>query len=311
MLRSFALVALLFSASSARATEQGPPAQAGDERLFFSPTGRTLPQGAVELSDDELLLLHLGVGVSRRVQLDLFAGGFPLPPVGGVLPFAGLAAGGAAGLVGAVDLGVKVRLVDEGVLVPAIAASYDLLDLFGAGVGAGAVAGGGGAGAGVGLAGVNAQLNLLQLVATKRFGEGTELTAGLRVLDNHNFLPQSASFAGVGTDASGQVGGATSGEKLAHLPTVVRGFVAAGQRLGPHSQLAVEVYPASRLVDSYAITGVRWIVGPEKPWGLLPVDKLRFRIDLAAVWVWFQPTGTNARPGLGALPLVGVGLYFI
>ena len=302
--------------------------RAADERLILTPSAQTMAPGEIVVSDDEVLLLRLGAGVSRRVQVDLWLGGLPIPAAGG---FGGAAhalfAVGGAGLVvfGFFDLGVKVKVLEETAQLPGVALSYDLLDLWGLGAGgAGVVVAGDGVGAGgygvVG--GANAQFNLLTAVAAKHFGP-VQLTAGSYVLDNHHYLPQSAGFqsgcSAVEADgnqaaAGGSLDCGSGSVKLGRLPVQVQPFVGSELVLGDHSALMLEGMIAWRqLQDSMVTTGARWLLGWSHPHSVLALDRVRFRLDVAAMWR-YEPADHGAHPH-GARPLMfpwlGVGAYFL
>ncbi len=291
------------------------PRRAADERLFFVPTALTLDKGEWLFSNDELLLFHLGVGLTRRVQLQLWFGGLPIPAAGGTLlpplHMLGGVAGAGFGLVGAVDLGVKVLILDETPTRPGLAVSYDLLDAFGGAIGVGggvAVGDGLVLAAASGAAGANAQFNLFALSAGKHFGH-TQVLAGTYVLDNHNILPQSAGFT-VGVAAAGDGGtGAGGGTQLAHLPVQVQPFVAVEQVLGPHSALAAEFFPRWPLSASMGTTGARWLLGAEHPSGPLALDRLRLRLDLAGLWFYSPPNQDRANGMIAPVPWIGIGVY--
>jgi len=301
--------------------------RAADERLLLTPTPLTLEAGEVVVSDDELLLARIGTGLSRRVQLDLWAGGFPIPGAGATggagHAIVGVGAAGAI-VLGFFDLGLKVRLLDETRVLPAVAVAYDLLDIFGLGAGGLGIVlfgnGAGGGGFGV-VAGANAQFNLITAVAGKHFGP-VQVTAGTYVLDNHHYLPQSAAFqagcGGAATDGSGGTAGAIpcgSGyARLGRLPTQVQPFVGSEVVLGPHSAIMAEWLIGDPLASSVATSGVRWLLGGARPRGVLALDRVRFRIDLAAVWL-FQSADHQGSTQHGAralpLPWAGVGFYFL
>ncbi|ATB30268.1 hypothetical protein MEBOL_003728 [Melittangium boletus DSM 14713] len=290
--------------------------RAADERLFLTPTALTLEPGELVLSNDELLLFRLGVGLGRRVQVDMWGGALPIPAAGGVPLFLIHAAGGAGaagiGVLGTFDLGLKVKVLEESRYVPGLAVSYDFLNVF-----AGAIGGGGVviAGNGVlvegaaGAAGANLQFNLFSLVAAKHFGD-FQLTAGAYLLDNHHLIPQGAAVVvGAGGNVEDGNGGIADGQRLPRLPTYVQGFVGAQYVLGPHSELAAEFLPRAPFEQSILTTGVRWLVGGSEPRGPLAADRLRVRLDLAALWVYLPqtPEGNGGHPF--PLPWVGVGLY--
>ncbi len=283
--------------------------RAADERMFLTPTALTLEPGDWALSNDELLLFRLAVGLGRRVQLDFWGGGFALPAAGSVpIAWGGVAGGAGIGVLGALDVGLKVKLLEEGRVVPGLSLSYDFLNLFAGGVGgAGAVLFGHGivaVGAG-GVAGANLQFNLFSLVAGKHFGK-LHLTAGTYVLDNHHLVPQGASVVLASNLSDGTQ---TQGVVVPRLPTQVQPFLGAQYVLGPHSELAAEFFPRLPFEQSVLTTGVRWLLGSSTPpRGPLAYDRLRVRLAVAALWV-FVP-GTETGGGFPfPLPWVGLGLY--
>lgn len=300
--------------------------RAADERLVLTPTPLTLAPGEFVVSDDELLLARVGVGLSRRLQLDAWAGGVPIPgAAGGGLVGPALVAGGAAGAVilGFFDVGLKLRVLDETARLPGVAISYDLLDLFGLGAGGAGVLiardGAGGAGFGV-VAGANAQFNLLTAVVGKHLGR-VQLTLGTWVLDNHHYLPQSAAFQGAcvaaGAGPSGAGAGAIScgsgSARLSRLPLRAQPFAGVEVLLGPHASLMSEVLPEERVQDTMVTTGARWVLGAERARGPIALDRVRVRLDLAALWFYvpaqqgMHPHGAKVLP----LPWLGVGIYVL
>jgi hypothetical protein len=293
--------------------------RAADERLFLTPTALTLEPGEVVLSNDELLLFRAGVGLGRRVQFDVWGGGLPIPMAGGaplyLIHAVGGAGGAGLGVLGTFDLGLKVKLLDESRYLPGVAVSYDFLNLFAGAVGAGGIVllGKGVAGAGAaGAAGANLQFNLFSVVAGRHFGD-FHLTAGAYVLDNHHLVPQKASIT-VGTVGAGgdDVIGGEDGMSttLPRIPTQVQAFIGAQYVLGPHSELAMEFFPRGPFRDSFGTTGVRWLLGSNRPQGPVAFDRLRVRIDLAALWVYLPPSQDGRRGGTPLpLPWVGLGLY--
>jgi hypothetical protein len=293
--------------------------RAADERLFLTPTALTLEPGEVVVSNDQLLLFRAGVGLGRRVQFDVWGGGLPIPVATGVpLPLihaVGGAGAAALGVVGAFDLGLKVKLLDESRYLPGVAASYDFLNLFAGAVGgAGIVLLGKGVAAsgGVGAAGANLQFNLFSVTAGKHFGD-FQLTAGAYVLDNHHFIPQKAAITVATGGTNGEDGGGTGGSQvttLPRIPTQVQAFVGAQYVLGPHSELAAEFFPRKPFGDSFGTTGVRWLLGSHSPRGPVAFDRLRVRIDVAALWVYLPASQDGKRGGTPLpLPWVGLGLY--
>ncbi|WP_257462203.1 hypothetical protein [Archangium lipolyticum] len=291
--------------------------RAADERMLLTPTALTLEPGEVVVSNDQLLLFRAGVGLGRRVQFDVWGGGLPIPLATGVPLYLIHAVGGAGaagvGVLGAFDLGLKVKLLDESRYLPGVAASYDFLNVFAGAVGGAGIVllGNGVAGAGAaGAAGANLQFNLFSVVAAKHFGD-FQLTAGAYVLDNHHLIPQKAAItvgvAGAGGEDSGANGGG-SVATLPRIPTQVQAFVGAQYVLGPHSELAAEFFPRKPFSDSFGTTGVRWLLGADSPRGPLALDRLRVRLDVAALWVYLPPTQKHGGTPL-PLPWVGLGLY--
>ena len=302
------------------------PRRAADERLFFTPTARTVPDGAFVLSDDEALLLRVAYGVTRRLQLDLWVGGLPVPAFGGgALPLPGaIVAGGGAGLAlfGLFDIGAKFVALEETRTRPGIAISYDMLDVFGSAVGGGGGVGIGGSGLGgagfVGTGGANAQFNLFTLTAGKHFSTGTQVTLGGWLLDNHNILPQSASFtAACGVAGSNGVSGGAAmtkcsgGTDLAHLPLQFQGFFGVEQAFDEHWSAAVEVLPRYPISNTMWTTGVRWLPGGDAPAGFVALDCIKARIDLALAWMILDANPAAGRQSAIPVyfPWIGVGLY--
>ena len=303
--------------------------RAADERLLLTPTPLTMEPGEFAITDDEVLLARVAVGLSRHLQLDLMAGGLPIPAAaGGVGAERAIVAGGAAGVVviGFFDLGLKASLLHETDVLPGFAVAYDMLDLFAlAGGGAGIVMAGdgvGGAGYGV-VGGANAQFNLFTFTAGKHFGDA-QLTAGLWVLDNHHFLPQSAGFQGGCVAAVADSSGAAAGgldcgsgsATIPRLPTQVRSFFGAEYVFGPHFSLMGEVLPSSHLSTSYVTTGMRVLLGFDRPRGMLALDRIKFRFDLGALWTYIPAEpATSSRKAhdatVGGVPWAGIGFYFL
>ena len=302
------------------------PRRAADERLVLTPTPLTLAPGELVVSDDELLLARVGVGISHRLQLDAWAGGVPIPgAAGGGFVGPALVAGGAGGVVvlGFFDVGLKLRVLDETARLPGLAIAYDMLDLFGLGAGGAGVLiardGAGGAGFGV-VAGANAQFNLLTVVTGKHLGR-VQLTLGTWVLDNHHYLPQSAAFQGAcvaaGASPSGAGGGAIScgsgSARLSRLPLRAQPFAAVEVVLGAHASLMSEILPEARLQDTMVTTGARWALGAAHPHGPFALDRVRVRLDVAALWFYVPASGGMHPQGAKVLPLpwLGLGIYIL
>jgi hypothetical protein len=304
--------------------------RAADERLLLTPTPLTMAPGEIAISDDEVLLGRLAVGVSKHLQLDVIAGGLPIPAAGGgAFAERAIFAGGGAGVavIGFFDLGIKASLLHETERLPGFAASCDMLDLFGLGAGgAGIVVAGdgvGGGGYGV-VGGANAQFNLFTLTAGKHFGDA-QVTAGLWVLDNHHFLPQSAGFqsgcVAAASDGSGGVvaGGIDCGSGSAtipRLPTQVRSFFGAEYVFGPHVSVMAELLPTSHLSTSFVTTGLRVLLGFDRPRGIVALDRIKLRFDLGAIWTYIPAEPATNHGGahdatVGYVPWAGLGVYLL
>jgi hypothetical protein len=280
---------------------------AADERFFLTPTARLLEPGTVVLSDDEVLILHLGVGAARWLQFDVTAGALPIPgAAGAAVPAHGLIAGGGAGVavVGLVGLGAKLRLLEEGPVVPGLAVAYDFVDLFGGAIGGAGIVmlGNGVGGAAIGATGAaNVQLNLFSLAATKRIGRRFQLGAGTFVVDNHHFVPQVAGFTSATTG-----GGTTSGSTtIERLPTEVIPFAAGEVWLGGGLSTIAELLPRAH-GETFGTAGLRWVSGRSSRTGI--ASWARLKLDLAAVMG--RGPDTSTRDGkLVVLPWLGVGIY--
>ena len=288
--------------------------RAGDERLFLVPTPLTLAPGEWVLSSQELFIARAAVGVGRRLELDAWAGGVPLPVMAGTLgvfphQLEGSGAGGVL-FAGAVDLGLKLHLVEEGAILPGISVSYDMLDVFGTALGtSGGVSIGDGivaeAGAGGGVA--NMQFNVVTATAGKHFGN-TQLVGGAYFVDNHHFLPQAVAFA-VQQGAGPAGSSSASARDLPMLPLQTIPFGAIEHVMGPHSTFVAELLPRKPWWDSVATTGVRWRLGFDRPLGPLALDRFRLTLDLAGVWAFIP---TSEQSGFVApMPYLGAGLYFM
>lgn len=275
----------------------------GDERFLLTPSARLLDPGSLVLSNDEVLLFHLGVGVTRWLELDLGVGGLPLPAAGSI-PIVGHGVGavGGAGILvlGAVDVGIRLRLLEEGPWWPGVAVGYDLVDAFAAALGGGGIffAGNGiGAVGGAAVAGANVQLNVFTAAANKRVG-AFDFGAGVAVFDNHHFLPQAAGFAeGI---TIGQLGSAVY--SLDRMPTVVIPFVNLEATPWPWLHLIQELLPQQPLANSFGSTTLRLVWGPA---ALLP---LRLKLDLSVIEAY---DSTGPRTGLVPLPWAGAAVYWL
>ncbi len=288
--------------------------RASDERRFLSPTATVMPAGAFSVSDDEVLMLRAAFGLGSRVQLDVWLGGLPIPLSGATaLPLGhavGAMAGVGVGVIGAFDVGLKFQLLEESAQVPGVTLSYDMLDGFGAlfGGGAGFLLGNGVLiAAAPGVAAANVQLNVFALTVGKHFGN-TDVNVGTYVIDNHNFLPQSAGFA-VGVVSNGGVADTSASTPLPHLPTVVQPYLNLEQVLGPHSALALEVFPRWPASASFGTTGVRWQLGFDEPHGVWALDRVRVRLDAALVWLYAPASDVRPQGTVLPLPWLGLSVY--
>lgn len=291
-----------------------------DERLFLTATPMTLEPGQFLFTNDEGLLFRVGMGIGRRTQMDLWAGGFPLVGGGALATPIGIFGAGGAAILGFVDLGLKHRFLDETENLPGVSLSYDLLDVFGAGLGGGVFVGRGAGGAAI-VGGANAQFNLGTLAVSKHFG-GTHVVLGGYVLDNHHWLPQSAKFVAGGAAAGDGTGAGTGsgGTKIPRLPTQYQAWGSVSQVVGEHTTLGMELMPRNPIANSFGTTGVRWALGSNRPWGPIALDRIRVRVDLAGIWFYAppradkrNPDGTTTRghgPYIAPLPWIGVGLYW-
>lgn len=273
--------------------------RAGDERFLLAPSARLLDPGELVLADDELLLVHLGAGITRWLQVDVGIGGLPLPGAGAIpIVGHGVGAAGAAGILvlGAVDVGFRIRVLEEGQYWPGIAVGYDMLDAFAAGLGGAGIffAGNGiGAIAGGAVAGVNVQLNVFTAMANKRVG-AFDFGAGAAIFDNHHFLPQAAGFAaGIPLIALD-----TATFDLDRMPTVVIPFANVEATPWEWLHFIQEVLPQRPVANSFGSTTVRFV------WGPSALSPLRLKLDLAVIEAF-------GNEGLVPLPWGGVGVYWL
>lgn len=287
-----------------------------DDRFFLTPTASTMEPGSFAITNDEALMFRVSAGLHRRVQLNFLLGGFGVPFGGAIaipaIHVIGVAGGGGIGLVGVVDVGLKFLVLDEGRYWPGISASYDMMNVFGAVFGAGALviggAGGGAIAAAAGIATANVQFNVFNLTVAKHFGP-VQVTAGTYVFDNHNWLPQSANIT-VGAGLVGAGGTVdTSSTPIPRVPTMVQPYAGFQWVLGPHSELIAELLPRIPIEETMLTTGARWQLGWEEPVGPIARDRIRFRIDVAGVWVYLPKRGKYDAMVL-PLPWLGVGVLF-
>jgi hypothetical protein len=276
---------------------------AGDERFILSPSSLTLEPGTVVFSDDEALLFHMGVGVSRRVELDLALGGFPIPAAGAVpVPPLGIVGGAGAAVIGMTDFGVKVKVLDEGPHRPGVAVSYDLLDVWGAALGGAGFLGYGVAGVAAGGA-LNLQFNVFSVAVNKHFFEQLQLGGGAVLIDNHHILPQGAAYFLSATDGSGAgAGGGTTG--ITRLPDMFIPYINAEWAFYPGFRFIQEASAGYQWRDRFGATGLRLVLGSSENWHWLALSRIRFKFDAAVV-------EAHDASGWHALPWLGFGLYFL
>jgi hypothetical protein len=79
--------------------------------------------------------------------------------------------------------------------------------------------------------------------------------------------------------------------------------------LGPHSALLAEFLPRIPFEETMVTTGARWQLGWDEPVGPIARDRIRFRIDVAGIWVYLPKTSSNEALLL-PLPWVGLGVLF-
>lgn len=289
-----------------------------DDRLVLVPTATTMEPGAFALSNDEVLLFRASIGLHRRVQFNFLLGGFGVPFGGAVaipaIHLVGAAGGGGIALVGVVDLGLKFRVLDEGRFWPGIAVSYDMMNVFGAVFGAGALViggkGGGAVAAAAGLATANVQLNVFNATVAKHFGP-VQVVAGAYVFDNHHWLPQQATVTvGVAAAANTVAGGATTDSTpIARIPTQVQPYAGVEWVLGPRFAFLGEFLPRLPFEETMVTTGGRWQLGWSEPAGPIARDRIRFRLDVAGIWV-FVPKTSRGGGFIAPLPWLGLGVAF-
>ncbi len=297
--------------------------RAADERFVLTPSAQLLEPGEVVVSDDEVLLVHAGVGLLRWLQLDVTAGALPIPAAGGV-PFAGRGegAGGVAAagaiVLGALDVGLKLRLHEESEHAPGVSFSYDMLDLFGAAFGgAGMVILGNGVVAAGGGGGANLQFNVFTLATNKHFGERFQMGGGLTVVDNHHFLPQGEAIVlGEGGAAGSSAGGEGGSAALAidRMPTKYVPFVNAEVTTWKWLRVIQEAFPGSSLADSMGVTGLRFVMGSDRGWGPFSLTKVKMKLDLAIIETYHEASednGMKRAAHLSYLPWIGLGFYFM
>jgi hypothetical protein len=284
-----------------------------DERMVLTPTPLLLAPGEIALSDDEVVLVHVGVGVSRWLQVDLTLGGVPLPAAGGIA-YAGdggvAGAGGAgAAVVGLVAPGVKLRVLEEGPWWPGVSAAYDLVDVWGAALGGGSVGilGRGVAGAAGGVAaGANVPLNVFSFAAAKHFADWFQVGGGSFVIDDHHLLPQRAGFVAGGGTTAGTGAGTSGSTVIARLPTALVPYLNAEAAAGQYFRFIGEYLFAPG--DGYLTLGIRTLVPLGRRVGAMRAGGSWLKLDTALVITGYESERTGQHRTT-ALPWLGVGLY--
>lgn len=281
----------------------------GDERLLLTTTPNLIPPGEWVLSNDEAFVFHLGGGLSDWLQSDLTLGALPVPvaAAGAIAGGEGIAAGGVAGfgLVGVLSLGAKVKVLEEGPFWPGIAASYDMVNVWGGALGAGGVVllgkGVGAAGAG-GAAALNLQFNLLTASAAKHFFDWLQVGTGLYVLDNHHFIPQTTTFAVADTFGNS----ATGSIRITHrFPTVTVPWISAEAAAGDHVRFVSEYLFSPG--NGWLSLGARTLLYRTR-FGLARAGHVAVKLDTAVLFTRYWDTH-RARERTVALPWLGLAFY--
>jgi len=80
---------------------------------------------------------------------------------------------------------------------------------------------------------------------------------------------------------------------------------------GPHVSVLTEGLLQDDLASSLFTTGARFLLGWEHSHGPLALDRIRMRLDLAALWHYREAQGGAHPKGAAILPLpwIGLGLY--
>lgn len=294
----------------ARQRERWYSRRIGDERLFLTATPNLIPPGEWVLSNDEALVFHLGKGWRDWLQLDLTLGALPVPvaAAGAIAGGGGIAAGGVAGFgaVGVLDVGVKVKVLEEGPAWPGIAASYDMVNVWGAAFGGGGVAilgKGVAAAAGAGTAGFNLQFNLVTASVAKHFHDWLQVGTGVYVLDNHHFIPQSTGFAYA--DSFGN--GTSSTSRITDtVPTIAVPWLSVEAAAGNHVRFISE-YLFSPGSDWLSL-GMRTLIYRTR-FGLARTGHVAAKLDTALLLTRYTEHDTGDRK-IVPLPWLGLALYF-
>jgi hypothetical protein len=264
--------------------------RAASERLFLTSTPLLLEPGEAVLSLEEGLLLHGGYGVTPWLQLDLAAGGVVAATGGGVLR----ARRDGATLAGALSIGAKVRIAEEGRLTPGLALSYDRTWLWSGALESGRIVllghvvdrDAADASAGLGL-------NVFTLALSKHPRQWLQVGGGAVVADNHPLF-------GSGTPVTDPDGARAE----PRLPTQLIGYLNVEAQGGRHFRFIAE-YLASTGPDTLVL-GLRSLILSGRSFGELRAPGWKARLDTAAV-LTSRPSEEGG--GLVLLPWIGVGFY--
>lgn len=293
----------------ARQRERWFTRRVADERLLLTSTPNLIPPGEWVLSNDEALVFHLGRGIREWLQADVTLGALPVPvaAAGAIAGGGGVAAGGVAGfgVIGVLNLGVKVKVLEEGPAWPGVAASYDMVNVWGGALGGGGVAllgKGVAAAAAGGAAGFNLQFNLLTASVAKHFRDWLQVGAGLYVLDNHNFIPQSKGF--YVADTFGDSASSTS-RTTDRVPTIAVPWLSVEAAAGNHVRFMSEylISPGS----DWFVLGMRTLVYRTR-FGLARTGHVAAKLDTAVLFTRYTEHDTGERK-IAPLPWLGVSLY--
>jgi hypothetical protein len=293
----------------ARQRERWFTRRVGDERLFLTATPNLIPPGEWVLSNDEALVFHLGRGFYDWLQGDLTLGALPVPvaAAGAIAGGGGAAAGGVAGfgVIGILNLGVKVRVLEEGALLPGVALSYDMVNVWGAAFGAGGVAllgKGVAAAAAGGAAGFNLQFNLLTASVAKHFRDWLQVGAGLYVLDNHSFMPQSEGFYVADTFGDS----ASSSSRITdRVPTLAAPWLSVEAAAGNRVRFISEYLFAPG--SDWFVLGMRTLMYRTR-FGLARAGHVAAKLDTAVLFTRYTEHDTGERR-IVPLPWLGLAFY--
>jgi hypothetical protein len=260
------------------------------ERLFLTPTPLLLEKGEAVVSLDQGLLLHGGYGATSWLQLDAVAGGWLVPTASGPVH----SHRDGLSVLGALGLGAKVRLADEGPRWPGLSVSYDRLWLWSGSLGDGRVvlldrvvdASSKDASSGVGL-------NVFTLAVSNHPTEWLQVGGGVLVVDNHPLLGSGTPM--VEPDGS---------HPTERLPTQLLPYLNVEARAGEHFRFVSEyLYSSGGVALSL---GVRTILFGSRRFGELRTAGYRIRLDTAAI---FAGRETDSGTTLAVLPWIGIAVY--